>query len=136
MISTVTNLLSLLLITSAMATFIPTIQVFRPLSKYFDHTVLKPDAPIEAIEVLCKEAREYDFASVCVNSAFVPLASKLLADSSVMVCAVVGFPLGACSTQTKVFETNYCIDNGAVEIDMVLISIVILQIFYMFVLVS
>jgi len=53
-----------------------------------------------------------------------------------MVCAVVGFPLGACSTHTKVFETNYCIDNGAVEIDMVLISIVILQIFYMFVCVS
>jgi len=90
------------------------------LNRYFDHTLLKQDATLDGITKLCEEARKYEFASVCVNPDFVPTAAKLLKGSSVKVCTVIGFPLGANSTATKVFETKDAIDNGAEEIDMVL----------------
>lgn len=84
-----------------------------------DHTILKPEATKEQVEKLCREAKEYGFASVCVNSSYVPLCAELLADSEVKVCTVVGFPLGAMSTAGKVMETRQAILDGADEIDMV-----------------
>ena len=90
------------------------------LNRYFDHTLLKQDATLDGITKLCEEARKYEFASVCVNPDFVPTAAKLLKGSPVKVCTVIGFPLGANSTATKVFETKDAIDNGAEEIDMVI----------------
>ena len=90
------------------------------LEKYIDHTLLKPTATSLDIEKLCKEALEYKFFSVCVNSCYVPLASELLRDSDVNVCSVVGFPLGAMSTRSKLFETERALTDGADEIDMVL----------------
>ncbi|ACL69999.1 deoxyribose-phosphate aldolase [Halothermothrix orenii] len=92
----------------------------RDMAKMIDHTNLKPTATVEDIKKLCDEAREYEFASVCVNPIFVPLASKLLEDSSVKVTTVVGFPLGSTTTETKAFETRNVIKNGAQEIDMVM----------------
>jgi len=85
-----------------------------------DHTLLKPDATQDEIAQLCYEARKYNFASVCVNSANVELCAQLLKDGGIPICAVVGFPLGAMSTETKVFETQQAIREGAVEIDMVI----------------
>ncbi len=90
------------------------------LNKYIDHTLLKADATSAQITELCKEAKEYDFASVCVNTCYVPLASSLLKDSDVKVCCVVGFPLGAMSSSAKAFETKQAIEDGAQEIDMVI----------------
>lgn len=90
------------------------------LSKFFDHTALKPETTLESVEILCQEALEYDFASVCVNSSFVPKVYNMLRNSSVKVCGVVGFPLGSMCTEAKVFETQYCGANGASEIDMVI----------------
>ncbi len=90
------------------------------LARYIDHTLLKPDATEKDIERLCAEAMQYHFASVCVNSAYVELCSRLLAGSGVKVCAVVGFPLGAMSTDAKAFETRYAVSHGADEIDMVI----------------
>lgn len=90
------------------------------LAKYIDHTILKANATPNDIEKLCKEAIEYKFCSVCVNSYWVPMAAKLLKGTSVKVCTVVGFPLGAMSTQGKVFETKQAIADGALEIDMVI----------------
>ncbi len=90
------------------------------LAPYIDHTLLKPDATEHDITKLCEEARKHTFASVCVNPGFVKLAARLLAGSPVMVCTVVGFPLGATSTFTKVMETRDAIANGASEIDMVI----------------
>ncbi len=90
------------------------------LAKYIDHTLLKADASKEAIRKLCKEAIEYDFKSVCVNSGNIPLCKEELAGSEVLICTVVGFPLGACTTETKVFETKDAIAKGADEIDMVI----------------
>lgn len=92
----------------------------RNIARLIDHTILKPDALREEISRLCAEALRYEFASVCVNSAWVPLAADALAGSSVKVCTVVGFPLGACATQAKVSETEIAISAGAREIDMVL----------------
>ncbi len=89
-------------------------------SKYFDHTLLKPEASESQIRHLCKEALEYDFYSVCVNSCHVALAAELVSGSGVKVAAVVGFPLGAMSMAAKVFETRNAVENGAGEIDMVL----------------
>ena len=89
-------------------------------SKYIDHTLLKPEAVESEIVSLCSEARQYDFCSVCINPKFVPLAKKWLEGTDVKVCTVIGFPLGANSTETKVFETKDAISNGADEIDMVL----------------
>lgn len=93
------------------------------MTKYnamIDHTVLKADAKKEAITTLCKEAREYHFASVCVNPTWVSYCAKLLKGSEVKVCTVIGFPLGANTSATKAFETSDAIDNGANEVDMVI----------------
>ena len=88
------------------------------LNKYIDHTLLKADATQDKIETLCKEAK--DFASVCVNTYWVPFCAKQLEGSDVKVCTVVGFPLGAMSSNAKAFETKDAIEHGASEIDMVL----------------
>lgn len=85
-----------------------------------DHTLLKADATKEQIKVLCEEAREYNFASVCVNPTWVKYASELLEGSDVKVCTVIGFPLGATTPETKAFETKDAISNGAHEVDMVI----------------
>ena len=90
------------------------------MARLIDHTLLKPNATDDQIEKLCKEAIEFGFASVCVNSAYVPLASRLLRGSGVKVCTVVGFPLGAMSTEAKAFETRDAVAKGADEIDMVI----------------
>ncbi len=90
------------------------------VARLIDHTLLKPEAGAEQIAQLCHEAREHGFATVCVNSARVPLAAELLRDSGVAVCAVVGFPLGASLPAAKAFEAQRAIAAGAAEIDMVL----------------
>lgn len=92
----------------------------KPLNKYFDHTLLKAEAKPVDIEKLCAEAKEYDFYSVCVNSCYVEEAAKLLKDTDVKIAAVAGFPLGACTTETKAFETEEACRGGASEVDMVL----------------
>ena len=92
----------------------------KPLNKYFDHTLLKPEATNEQIDKLCEEAGEYDFYSVCVNPCYVSRCYDALKDTDVKVAAVVGFPLGACTTQSKVFETREAFMDGASEVDMVL----------------
>ncbi|MFC2054422.1 deoxyribose-phosphate aldolase [Chloroflexota bacterium] len=90
------------------------------IAGWIDHTLQKPEATSDQIAGLCKEARKYNFASVCVNPAYVPLASGLLADSQVLVCTVAGFPLGATLPTQKSFEALSCILFGASEIDMVM----------------
>ncbi|MBT8323713.1 MAG: deoxyribose-phosphate aldolase [Winogradskyella sp.] len=90
------------------------------LNKYIDHTLLKQSATEAEIIQLCDEAKKYGFYSVCVNGAFVPIAHQLLKGTDVQVCTVVGFPLGATSTEAKVFEAKYAVEQGATEIDMVM----------------
>ena len=90
------------------------------LSKYFDHTILKPSASEDEVRAVCKEALYYNFASVCVNQYRTSLVKSLLEGTDVKVCTVVGFPLGAVCTQVKVFETLEAIKDGANEIDMVI----------------
>lgn len=90
------------------------------LSKYIDHTLLKADASIEAIKKLCDEAKEYDFKSVCVNTCNIEICKKELEGSDVLTCCVIGFPLGAMSTEAKVFETLDAVTKGADEVDMVI----------------
>jgi len=85
-----------------------------------DHTLLKPDATQAEIETLCHEAREYAFATVCLNPTWVPLAARLLRGSRVGVCTVVGFPLGATTADVKQYETRRVIFDGATEVDMVI----------------
>lgn len=85
-----------------------------------DHTLLKAEATKEQIEKLCAEAKEFGFASVCVNPTWVKYCSELLQDSNVLVCTVIGFPLGANTTAVKVFEAKDAIANGAQEVDMVI----------------
>ncbi len=85
-----------------------------------DHTALKPDTTREQIRVLCKEAIEYEFASVCVNPCYVKLCSELLKDYRIKVCTVIGFPLGATTTAAKVAEADEAVENGATEVDMVI----------------
>lgn len=92
----------------------------RSLAGMIDHTLLKPDATSDKIAQLCFEAKKYHFASVCVNPTHVKLCADLLHDSDVKVCTVIGFPLGATSTEVKTFETKNALDNGATEIDMVI----------------
>lgn len=87
---------------------------------YIDHTGLKPDLLTTDIKKLCNEAIEYSFASVCVNPYYVSTAKEFLKYSKVKVCTVVGFPLGATTTEVKVLEASQAIKNGAAEIDMVL----------------
>ena len=90
------------------------------INEMIDHTLLKPEATKEMIENLCKEAKEYDFKSVCVNPYWVSTAYEELRDSDVLVCTVVGFPLGATTKETKFFETDFAVQEGADEIDMVI----------------
>lgn len=90
------------------------------INKYIDHTLLKATATTKQITELCLEAKKYDFASVCVNTCYVPLAKEILKDTDVKVCCVVGFPLGAMATVSKTFETEQAIKDGATEIDMVI----------------
>jgi len=85
-----------------------------------DHTLLKPDATRQELEKLCREAAEFKFATVCVNPTWVPLCAKLLRDTAVGVCTVVGFPLGATSADVKHYETRHVIYDGAREVDMVI----------------
>ncbi len=90
------------------------------LAPLIDHTLLKPDATEEQIAKLCGEAMENNFCSVCINPYWVPLAAELLNGTSVKVCTVVGFPLGAATTRTKAFEAEEAITQGANEVDMVI----------------
>jgi deoxyribose-phosphate aldolase len=90
------------------------------LARFIGHTCLKPEAQYPDIEKLCAEARRHHFASVCVNPTWVSTCRDLLVDSDVRVCTVVGFPLGANTTATKVFETETAIHDGATEVDMVI----------------
>ncbi len=92
----------------------------KGLAKKIDHTLLKPEATTSEIKSLCEEAKKFDFASVCVNPCHVPLCSSLLKNTDVKVCTVIGFPLGANTTETKRFETEQAISNGAQEVDMVI----------------
>lgn len=89
-------------------------------NKKFDHTLLKADASQSDILKLCRDAEEYDFASVCVNSCYVHFAAKKLSGSDVKVAAVAGFPLGASSTAAKTAEVKDAVENGANEIDVVI----------------
>lgn len=92
----------------------------NPIHTYIDHTLLKPDATPAQVEKLCAEAREYQFASVCVNPYYVSLAAKLLAGSNVKVCTVIGFPLGMNDTCIKAAEAAQAVADGADELDMVI----------------
>jgi len=92
----------------------------KNLSSYIDHTLLKQDADIKSIKQLCKEADEYNFCSVCVNSCYVKDAKEFLKNKNVKVCSVVGFPLGAMSSKAKAYEAKCAIEDGADEIDMVI----------------
>lgn len=90
------------------------------IARMIDHTLLKPEATRQQIEELCAEANQYNFASVCINPSYVKLCAGLLRDTSVKVCTVIGFPLGATSSETKAFETEKAIRDGAREVDMVM----------------
>lgn len=90
------------------------------IAAYIDHTLLKQDAAAPQIDRLCAEAAQYHFASVCVNPWYVPRCVKNLQGTGVKVCTVVGFPLGATTTESKVFETLQAVKSGAEEIDMVM----------------
>lgn len=90
------------------------------LAKMIDHTLLKADATKAEIQKLAEEAKEYSFASVCVNPTWVKTAAEILEGTPVKVCTVIGFPLGATTTEVKAFEANNAIENGATEIDMVI----------------
>jgi deoxyribose-phosphate aldolase len=90
------------------------------MAHMIDHTLLKPDATHDQIAQLCYEARKYGFASVCVNPTNVKLCQQLLEGSSVPICVVVGFPLGATPTEVKVFEAQQAVRDGASEVDMVI----------------
>ena len=90
------------------------------IAALIDHTILKPEATRDDVVKICREARQYGFASVCVNPYWVPLVRAELAGSAVKVCTVVGFPLGATSTEAKVAETAVAVRVGATEIDMVI----------------
>ena len=92
----------------------------KNLARKIDHTLLKPEATTDDIKALCEEARKYDFASVCVNPGYVTLCSDLLKGTDVKVCTVIGFPLGSTTTETKKYEAEEAIANGAEEIDMVI----------------
>ncbi len=90
------------------------------LGSLIDHTLLKPDAPRDQIEQLCREAAQFCFASVCVNPVWVPLAADLLRGTGVKVCTVIGFPSGAHVPDVKAYETRRAVEQGAQEVDMVI----------------
>ncbi len=92
----------------------------KSYAKYMDHTVLKADTTKETLKRFCDEAKEYGFASVCVNPANVPFVAEQLKGSKVAVCSVIGFPLGACTTFIKALEALEAVKNGAGEVDMVI----------------
>jgi len=92
----------------------------KSIARKIDHTLLKPDATTDDITALCEEAKKFQFASVCINPGYVSLCSELLKGSGVKVCTVIGFPLGATTTETKRYEAEQAIKNGAEEIDMVI----------------
>ncbi|MCE7792530.1 deoxyribose-phosphate aldolase [Salipaludibacillus sp. CUR1] len=92
----------------------------QSLASLIDHTLLKPETKEEQIHKLCQEAKDYQFASVCVNPTWVKKSAELLKGTGVDVCTVIGFPLGANTPETKAFETKNAIENGATEVDMVL----------------
>jgi len=92
----------------------------KTIARYIDHTLLKPDATVEQVAKLCEEARTYGFASVCVNPCNVRQCAELLGRGSVLVCSVVGFPLGATLPEVKAYETERVIWDGATEVDMVI----------------
>lgn len=92
----------------------------KEIASYIDHTLLAPQAGVNGIIQLCQEAVRYGFASVCVNPSYVSLAASELKGSSVKVCTVIGFPLGAVTTKDKVQETEVAVENGADEVDMVI----------------
>ncbi|WP_066049818.1 deoxyribose-phosphate aldolase [Robertmurraya korlensis] len=94
--------------------------MMKEIAKMIDHTLLKAEATKEQVEQLCAEAKEYRFASVCVNPTWVSYVSELLQGTGVDVCTVIGFPLGATTPETKAFETTNAIENGATEVDMVI----------------
>jgi deoxyribose-phosphate aldolase len=98
----------------------PEPDIQQNLAAIIDHTLLKPEAQPAHIATLCQEAREYHFASVCINPRYVAYSAQLLAGSAIAVCTVVGFPLGATTTETKVFAARQACQNGAREVDMVL----------------
>ena len=89
-------------------------------NKLIDHTLLKPQAQMKDIIKLCEEAKQHDFKSVCINPCWIPVAKNELKGSYVLVCTVIGFPLGAMSTTAKVYEAKDAVDMGADEVDMVL----------------
>lgn len=90
------------------------------IARMIDHTLLKPEATLDEIKKLCEEARQFHFASVCVNPGYVKYCYEQLKNSDVKVCTVIGFPLGATTTETKRFEAHQAIENGAKELDMVI----------------
>ncbi len=90
------------------------------IAAMIDHTLLKPTATVEQVSKLCSEAKEYHFASVCVNPCYVKLASGLLKGSDVKVCTVIGFPLGAAASEVKAYEAERAVMDGAQEVDMVI----------------
>lgn len=90
------------------------------LAKYIDHTLLKADASKEQLIKLCNEAKEYDFKTVCINPCNIEFCKNELKGSDVLVCTVIGFPLGQMSTEAKVFEAKNAIELGADEVDMVI----------------
>ena len=92
----------------------------KDLAKYIDHTLLRSDATFDQVTKLCQEAREFGFASVCINPCYVRHSAGLLRGSSVKVCTVIGFPLGANDTETKALEARRAIREGATEVDMVI----------------
>jgi deoxyribose-phosphate aldolase len=103
-----------------LSTTLGTRPVSGDVAQYIDHTLLKPDASQAQITQLCEEARQYKFATVCVNPTNVKLCSQLLRGSGVGVCVVAGFPLGATPTKVKCYEAQQAIQDGATEVDMVI----------------
>lgn len=89
-------------------------------AKYMDHTVLKPDTVKSTVERFCNEAKQYHFASVCVNPCWISYVSEKLKGSGVKTCAVIGFPLGANKTEIKAYEAKLAVEDGATEVDMVI----------------
>jgi deoxyribose-phosphate aldolase len=90
------------------------------MAKYIDHTMLRPEAPLDAFDKLCAEALQYSFFSVCVNSCRVAYVARKLRGTGVKVCSVIGFPLGAMASRAKAFEAHGALEDGAAELDMVL----------------
>lgn len=105
---------------SRIGTHVGTGAVDIPLNRYIDHTILKADASESEILKVCEEAKKYSFFSVCINPCWVTLAARELRGTEVKVCTVIGFPLGANSTETKMREASLAIRHGAQELDMVI----------------